>query len=66
MDSETTIILLIGGIVLTGVAALGDRLRKRAPLAWHAHLPWNALTFLGIAVALFAAAHLLTLARGSA
>lgn len=65
MDGETTIILLGGGLALLGLAMLGDRARQRAPLAWHAHLPWHSLSFLGVAVVLFGAAHLLALARGS-
>ena len=66
MDSQTTIILLAAGIVLTLVAVVGDVVRRRAPLAWHAYLPWHAMTFLGIAMALFAAVHLYSLARAGA
>ncbi len=63
MDSQTTIALLVGGVVLTLLSILGDRGRKRAPLAWYAFLPWHALSFAGVAAFLFAAAHLLALAR---
>ena len=56
--------LLGGGIALIIAASLGDRARRRTPLAWHAHLPWHALIFLGAAAALFAAVHAMTLLRG--
>lgn len=65
MDSQTTIALLAGGLVLTLVSILGDRGRKRSPLAWHAFLPWHAMSFAGVAAFLFAAAHLLALARSA-
>lgn len=60
-----TISLMFGGLALAGVASLGDFARRRAPLAWHAHLPWHAVIFTGAALMLFAAVHLVTLARGS-
>ncbi len=63
MDSHTTLIGLALGLALAAVAALGDHLRRRAPLAWHAHLPWNGLAFAGVAIALFAAVHLFNLHR---
>jgi uncharacterized protein involved in response to NO len=43
--------------------ALGGVARTRAPLAWHAHLPWNGIAFAGVAGVLFAAVHLYTLFR---
>jgi hypothetical protein len=49
--------------MLTLAASLGDQARRRAPLAWHAYLPWHAMIFAGIAAALFAAVHLYGLAR---
>ena len=63
MDSQNTIALLVGGIVLATVASLGDQARRRAPLAWHAYIPWHAMIFGGIAAALFGAVHLYGLAR---
>ncbi len=63
MDSQTTIVVLVAGVVVTVVASLGDSARRRAPLAWHAYLPWHAIIFGGVAAALFAAVHLYTMAR---
>jgi hypothetical protein len=63
MDMTTTSWLVGGGIALAVLALLGDWARKRKPLAWHAHLPWNAAIFVGLASALFGAVHLLTLLR---
>jgi hypothetical protein len=63
MDIDTTLIGLAGGLGLAAIGALGDYLRRRAPLAWHAHLPWNGAAFAGVAIALFAAAHLFNLVR---
>jgi heme/copper-type cytochrome/quinol oxidase subunit 3 len=63
MDSQTTIALLVAGLALTLVSILGDRGRKRAPLAWYAFVPWHGISFAGVTIFLFAAAHLLTLAR---
>ena len=63
MNTQLTILLLVAGIVLTIAASLGDRARRRAPLAWHAHIPWHALIFAGAAATLFAAVHLFTLAK---
>lgn len=58
-----TIVLLASGMVLTIAASLGDRARRRAPLAWHAYVPWHAALFGGVAAALFAAVHLYSLVR---
>lgn len=66
MDVETTYWLVGGGLGLVIAASLGDRARRRAPLAWHAHLPWHAMIFVGGALALFATVHLMTLLRGGA
>ena len=63
MDSQTTIALLAAGLVLVVVASLGDIARRRAPLAWHAYLPWHAAIFGGMAAMLFAAVHLYALLR---
>ncbi|WP_188764121.1 hypothetical protein [Sandarakinorhabdus glacialis] len=63
MDSQTTFALLAAGLALAIAASLGDRARRRAPLAWHAHLPWNAAIFTGAAIALVAAVHIVTLIR---
>jgi len=63
MDVQTTWILLASGAVLAAAGALGGVARTRAPLAWHAHLPWNGIAFAGVAGVLFAAVHLFTLFR---
>lgn len=63
MDAQTTLAVLVAGLALTAVGAVGGMLRARAPLAWHAHIPWNGLVFGGVATALLAAAHLFSLLR---
>ena len=63
MDVETTWWLLGIGLAMAAGGALGGVLRARAPLAWHAHLPWNGLAFAGVASALLAAVHLVSLLR---
>lgn len=63
MDTDTTVLLLAGGLLLALIGALGGMLRARAPLAWHAHVPWNGLAFGGVAAALVAAVHLFNLLR---
>jgi hypothetical protein len=63
MDAQTTWFLLATGAAVTVAGALGGVARTRAPLAWHAHLPWNGIAFAGVAGVLFAAVHLFTLFR---
>ena len=63
MERETTFMLLAAGAALAVAGALGGVARTRAPLAWHAHLPWNGIAFAGVAGVLFAAIHLYTLFR---
>jgi hypothetical protein len=63
MDVQTTLALLIAGLAFTVIGAIGGMMRSRAPLAWHAHIPWNGLAFGGVASALVAAAHLFSLMR---
>lgn len=63
MEQETTFVLLAAGVALAVAGALGGVARTRAPLAWHAHLPWNGIAFAGVAGVLFAAVHLYTLFR---
>ncbi|KAB7646462.1 hypothetical protein [Polymorphobacter fuscus] len=63
MDFETTLWLLGAGLVLALVALAGDWARRRQPLAWHAHLPWNAIIFIGLAVVLFGGVHLVGLLK---
>lgn len=60
---ETTWALLAAGLGLAVAGALGGVARARAPLAWHAHVPWNGIAFVGVAVALLAAVHLFNLLR---
>ena len=63
MDLDTTWWLLGVGLALFAGALTGDLARRRTPLAWHAHLPWNALIFVGLAIMLFAAVHIFGLFR---
>lgn len=63
MDAQTTWTALAIGLVAAVLGGLGGVLRARAPLAWHAHIPWNGLSFAGVATALVALAHLFTLLR---
>ncbi|MFZ4381087.1 MAG: hypothetical protein ACOYO0_03865 [Sandarakinorhabdus sp.] len=65
MDADTTWTLLAAGLLMAGVGAIGGVARARAPLAWHAHIPWNGLAFGGVACALVAAAHLFTLLKAA-
>jgi hypothetical protein len=59
MDLDTTFWLLGAGFAVFLAALVGDRARRRAPLAWHAHLPWDGAIFAGAAVMLFGAVHLI-------
>jgi len=61
MNLETTVMLLVGSFLLAGVGVAGDWGRRRAPLAWHALLPWNAAVFIGLTLALLSAVHLISL-----
>ena len=63
MDAQTTMMMLAAGAAPAGAGALGGVARTRAPLAWHAHLPWNGIAFIGVAGVLVAAVHLFTLIR---
>lgn len=65
MDVQTTMMLLAAGAALAVAGALGGVARTRAPLAWHAHLPWNGIAFAGVAGVMFAAIHLFTLFRAA-
>lgn len=58
MELAETLWVVAGGVALAAAAIVGDKLRRRAPLAWHAHLPWNALAFAGLALALFGLVHI--------
>lgn len=59
MEMDTTWWLLGIGAAMFVVALAGDRARRKAPLAWHAHLPWNAMVFVGLAAMLFGGVHML-------
>ena len=63
MDRQATYWLIASGLALALVGLAGDRARRRAPLAWHAHLPWNGTIFVGLALMLFGLVHLASLAR---
>lgn len=65
MDAKTTWIMLAVGLAAAVVGAVGGLARDRAPLAWHAYLPWNGMAFGGVAIALVAAVHLATLFRAA-
>jgi hypothetical protein len=58
MDRTATLILLGAGVALVALSVIGSAARTRAPLAWHAHLPWNGIAFAGMAGALLAIIHL--------
>ena len=60
MDRDTSIVILVVGVVLTAIGLLGDRARLRAPLAPHALLPWHAVIFAGLLAVVLMAAHLLS------
>lgn len=59
MDLETTITLLVASLCLVAAGVAGDVARRRAPLAWHALVPWNGAVFAGLTLAILSAAHLL-------
>jgi hypothetical protein len=61
VSQETTITLLVAALLLSAAGWLGDHARRREPLAWHAHLPWNAATFTGFTLAILLTVHLLAL-----
>jgi hypothetical protein len=61
MNRETTIALLVVSLLLVVAGVAGDWARRRAPLAWHALLPWNAATFVGLTMVVLLSAHLLAL-----
>lgn len=63
MDVQTTNFLAAAGLALAVAGALGGAARTKAPLSWHAHLPWNGIAFVGVAGALLAAVHLFNLLR---
>jgi hypothetical protein len=63
MDRQATYWLIAAGLALALAGLAGDAARRRAPLAWHAHLPWNAAIFVGLALMLFSLVHLAGLAR---
>lgn len=65
MDAQTTWTMLAAGLAMAVIGAIGGVARDRAPLAWHAHIPWNGLAFGGVGLALVAAAHLFTLLRAA-
>jgi hypothetical protein len=61
MTRETTILLLLLSLLLLVAGWSGDFARRRAPLAWHALVPWNAFSFAGLTMAVLLLAHLLAL-----
>lgn len=63
MDEQSTILALVAAVLLTLLAVVGEAAKRRAPLAWYSYLPWRPLSFVGVAVALFALIHLLSLLR---
>jgi hypothetical protein len=63
MDAATTWVMLGIGLLAAVAGGVGGLARNRAPLAWHAHVPWNGLAFGGAATALMAAVHLFNLLR---
>ena len=65
MDRQATYWLIATGLALALAGLAGDRARRRAPLAWHAHLPWNGAIFVALALMLFGLVHLASLARST-
>ena len=63
VDMGATWWLLGVGAVLMAAGLVGDWARRRAPLAWHAHLPWNAVVFVGLAAMLFGGVHIFGLLK---
>ncbi|TRW18173.1 hypothetical protein [Glacieibacterium frigidum] len=61
MDRETSLLIFAVALVLTVSAMLGDRARRRAPLAAHALVPWHALLFVGLTGMIFMGVHLLAM-----
>jgi hypothetical protein len=60
MDRDTSLVVLAVAVVVTVAALLGDRARRKAPLAAHALIPWHALMFAGLTFALVMLVHLLS------
>lgn len=60
MDRETSLLIFAVALVMTVAAMLGDRARRRSPLAGHALVPWHALLFVGLTGMIFMGVHLLS------
>jgi hypothetical protein len=54
---------LAAGVSLVVIASIGDAARRRAPLSWHAYVPWHGLIFAGTTLAVLMAVHLAGLYR---
>ena len=63
MDRDTSLVVLASAVVVTIVALLGDRARRKSPLAGHALIPWHALMFTGMTFILVMGIHLLSFLR---
>lgn len=63
MDRDTSLVILAVAVVVAATGWLGDRARRRSPLARHALLPWHALLFVGLTGVLFMGIHLVGSAR---
>ena len=61
MDRDSSLVVFAFAVLATVAATLGDRARRRAPLAGHALMPWHALLFLGLTGMIFMGVHLLAL-----
>ena len=61
MDRDTSLFIFALAVLATVAALLGDRARRRSPLAGHAFVPWHALLFVGLTGMIFMAVHLLAL-----
>ena len=59
MDRSTSLVVLAVSAALALAGIIGDRARRRTPLARIALPPWHALIFVGLTGVLFMAVHLL-------